>query len=275
MKTGSTIAGIVVLLTAGSALAAVAEFTPIWQLRFAAARAQAENADLEQEDLDELEAEAMDFGPFDPHLVTWAGVDGASASGIASQQSEVLPNAIVAYGAIYLEADAREDSTFSQSSGTSWMEVSFTIDLSAEVELFLHLMIDQGAGVAVQLWEDTPDGSVLIRGEQLTAPGDSLVVTHSETLEPGEYRLRGDVQGVTSDGGADDETGFAFGFYDLELSILHPGCVADLDGDGDTDQADLGVLLGSFGVDAGGDLDGDGDTDQADLGVLLGDFDCE
>ncbi len=51
-------------------------------------------------------------------------------------------------------------------------------------------------------------------------------------------------------------------------------CVGDVDGDGDTDQADLGQLLASYGVDGGGDLDGDGDTDQADLGVLLADYDC-
>jgi hypothetical protein len=50
--------------------------------------------------------------------------------------------------------------------------------------------------------------------------------------------------------------------------------VGDLDGDGVTDQADLGVLLASYGQDAGGDLDADGDTDQADLGILLGDFGC-
>jgi len=51
-------------------------------------------------------------------------------------------------------------------------------------------------------------------------------------------------------------------------------CVGDLDGDGDTDQADLGILLASYGNDAGGDLDGDGDTDQADLGILLADWGC-
>jgi hypothetical protein len=56
--------------------------------------------------------------------------------------------------------------------------------------------------------------------------------------------------------------------------IPGPACAADLDGDGDTDQADLGVLLASYGVDDGGDLDGDGDTDQADLGVLLADYGC-
>ena len=51
-------------------------------------------------------------------------------------------------------------------------------------------------------------------------------------------------------------------------------CVGDINGDGVTDQADLGVLLMSYGVDEGGDLDGDGDTDQSDLGILLADWGC-
>ena len=55
-------------------------------------------------------------------------------------------------------------------------------------------------------------------------------------------------------------------------------CAGDLDGDGDTDLADLGILLADFGCVApgpcAGDLDGDGDTDLADLGILLADFGC-
>jgi hypothetical protein len=51
-------------------------------------------------------------------------------------------------------------------------------------------------------------------------------------------------------------------------------CVGDLDGDGDTDQQDLGILLASYGVDDGGDLDGDGNTDQQDLAILLSDWAC-
>ncbi len=49
-------------------------------------------------------------------------------------------------------------------------------------------------------------------------------------------------------------------------------CSADLDGDGDVDQADLGTLLAAYGDDHGGDTDGDGDTDQADLGQLLSQY---
>ncbi len=52
------------------------------------------------------------------------------------------------------------------------------------------------------------------------------------------------------------------------LSFLYPA-PGDLDGDGDVDQSDLGLLLLSYEIDDGGDLDGDGDTDQADLGILL------
>lgn len=54
-----------------------------------------------------------------------------------------------------------------------------------------------------------------------------------------------------------------------------PSCDGDLDGDGDTDSADLNILLGDFGCAdelCEGDLDGDGDTDSGDLNVLLGAF---
>ncbi|HEB60661.1 MAG TPA: DUF3466 family protein [Phycisphaeraceae bacterium] len=54
--------------------------------------------------------------------------------------------------------------------------------------------------------------------------------------------------------------------------LLTPIVTGDLDHDGDVDQADLGILLSSYGNDAGGDLDGDGDTDQADLGILLANY---
>ncbi len=51
-------------------------------------------------------------------------------------------------------------------------------------------------------------------------------------------------------------------------------CDGDLDGDGDTDQSELGILLAAWQIDDGGDLDGDGDTDQSDLGILLADWGC-
>ncbi|MFO0873233.1 MAG: hypothetical protein U0575_04595 [Phycisphaerales bacterium] len=49
-----------------------------------------------------------------------------------------------------------------------------------------------------------------------------------------------------------------------------PPCPADLDGNGAVDGADLGLLLGQWGVGGSGDLDGNGIVDGADLGLLLG-----
>lgn len=53
-------------------------------------------------------------------------------------------------------------------------------------------------------------------------------------------------------------------------------CGGDLDGDGDTDLGDLGILLADFGCagQCSGDLDGDGDTDLGDLGIVLANFGC-
>jgi uncharacterized protein (DUF2141 family) len=52
--------------------------------------------------------------------------------------------------------------------------------------------------------------------------------------------------------------------YDCTVAV--PG---DLNGDGRVDGADLGVLLGSWGLAGASDLNGDGTTDGADLGQLL------
>jgi len=47
-------------------------------------------------------------------------------------------------------------------------------------------------------------------------------------------------------------------------------CPTDFNGDGATDGADLGVLLGNWGGGGATDFNADGVTDGADLGVLLG-----
>ena len=48
-------------------------------------------------------------------------------------------------------------------------------------------------------------------------------------------------------------------------------CIADLDGDGGTDGADLGLLLASWGPPSApaNDINGDGSVDGSDLGILL------
>ncbi|MBW7904396.1 MAG: hypothetical protein LC135_12315 [Phycisphaerae bacterium] len=68
----------------------------------------------------------------------------------------------------------------------------------------------------------------------------------------------------------------------VQVGTLVPeqgACPGDIDGDGDVDQADLGILLANYGQSVppgtSGDLDGDGDVDQSDLGVLLASFGCD
>ena len=74
---------------------------------------------------------------------------------------------------------------------------------------------------------------------------------------------------------ADGETGETFAEVDvsIECAATCGSCPTDTDGDGDTDAADLAVLLGSWGpVDAGDCLDADSDglIGASDLAVLLG-----
>lgn len=60
---------------------------------------------------------------------------------------------------------------------------------------------------------------------------------------------------------------------DVNRDLVPDSCqhVGDLNGDGAVDGADLGLLLGSFGLTGGlADLNADGLVDGADLGLLLG-----
>jgi hypothetical protein len=51
-------------------------------------------------------------------------------------------------------------------------------------------------------------------------------------------------------------------------------CVGDLNGDGEVNGADLGLILGAWGpctaTPCTGDLNGDGNVNGADLGLILG-----
>jgi hypothetical protein len=82
---------------------------------------------------------------------------------------------------------------------------------------------------------------------------------------------------ATMTGGEIELTG---GFWVVTVVSEPEPCPGDLDGDGDTDHSDLGILLANWGCvgsepeDCPGDLDGDFDTDHSDLGILLADWGC-
>jgi len=101
-----------------------------------------------------------------------------------------------------------------------------------------------------------------------------------DTTEPTPLDLDGHARFVgdpaTEDTGLGDPPIVDMGAYEYQGT----SCTGDLDGDGDTDHSDLGVLLADWGCvgsgpeDCPGDLDGDFDTDHSDLGILLADWGC-
>ena len=101
--------------------------------------------------------------------------------------------------------------------------------------------------------------------------GGSIIVTHDggATWEAADVPVSGRIESIGVSG-----NDFILGASGTRLLVMSelsdlPG---DLDGDGDVDQADLGILLACYGDSDCGDLDGDGDTDQADLGILLANY---
>jgi hypothetical protein len=57
---------------------------------------------------------------------------------------------------------------------------------------------------------------------------------------------------------------------DTAALTLVPANPADLNGDGFVNGADLGIMLGGWGLPGPTDLNHDGTTDGPDLGMLLG-----
>ncbi len=106
------------------------------------------------------------------------------------------------------------------------------------------------------------------------APGSPCIDAADNTLVP--FGITTDLDGLsrfvddpdTNDTGNGAAPIVDMGAYEVQNASV-PG---DLDGDGDVDQSDLGVLLSCYGVSDCGDTDGDGDTDQSDLGVLLANY---
>jgi len=126
------------------------------------------------------------------------------------------------------------------------------------LSLGLGIGSPRGDEYAIDWWMIAGGGAMFMTDptEEYELSGTIGQCDAGETLNAGEYELTG-------------------GFWAIAASEPEP-CAGDLDGDNDTDQADLGILLADWGctADCSGDLDGDDDTDQADLGILLADWGC-
>jgi len=106
-------------------------------------------------------------------------------------------------------------------------------------------------------------GTILDFEVQDPSQGDPFAATYEG------LGLRGDALDITL---LDDYFSTSRYMMISEVELFSGSIPGDLDGDGDVDQGDLGILLADWGCAGGGcvgDCDGDGDTDQADLGVLL------
>ncbi|MFG0252458.1 MAG: right-handed parallel beta-helix repeat-containing protein, partial [Phycisphaerales bacterium JB038] len=139
-------------------------------------------------------------------------------------------------------------------------------------------------------WEDNDyrlnQGSPCIdAGDNTVVPADTFDLDNDgNTTEPTPLDLAGDPRFLddpdTIDTGNPGAPGPLVDMGACEFQV-DPICPGDVDGDGDTDQSDLGLLLVSyerlpgdpfFNPDA--DLNGDGEVGQPDLGILLADYNC-
>jgi len=88
---------------------------------------------------------------------------------------------------------------------------------------------------------------------------------------PDDYAVLGDtVTGAgfkSGNSGGNQPRGYGGGRV-FELTT-DPGCLGDIDGDGDVGSADLGILLTTWGLAGSADLDGSDVIDSSDLGILL------
>ncbi|MCA9285879.1 MAG: hypothetical protein KDA22_11720 [Phycisphaerales bacterium] len=86
--------------------------------------------------------------------------------------------------------------------------------------------------------------------------------------EPTTFEIAGTVEWTIGLLGAPQSTPFALS---VDVGGTTPTCPADLDGNGEVNGADLGLMLGAWGPCDGcpADLNADGAVDGADLGELL------
>jgi hypothetical protein len=109
-------------------------------------------------------------------------------------------------------------------------------------------------------WSVDAGGSFFTTGDAYELSGTIAQPDVGATMTGGDYELESGVWSPVNDGSA---------------------CAGDIDGDGDTDHADLGALLAAWDSQPGdptwnenADLDGDGHVSHADLGILLADWGC-
>jgi len=140
--------------------------------------------------------------------------------------------------------------------------------LTAEMALVAGLVL---YGPAAQAW-----GGYLGSEQKNDDPGSGAIILSSADIDNTAIELSTDEYASEFYGGVTHVT------HDFLIRPSDPNgdCVGDIDGDGDTDQSDLCVLLHEYGWDCEppqechADLDDDGYVGLQDLQALLLDFGC-
>ena len=113
------------------------------------------------------------------------------------------------------------------------------------------------------------------------SPGECQVVQHEFTFDDDSWNNRDNITIVAwAQVPNNSWPAEVYQAAIMDWPFTQPECVGDLDGDGDTDQGDLGLLLADWGCDdpvngCAGDLNDDDKTNQEDLGILLADYGCD
>ncbi|MCB9838607.1 MAG: S8 family serine peptidase [Phycisphaeraceae bacterium] len=168
------------------------------------------------------------------------------------------------------------------------MTFDFNVTGSAEQLRLTMCFTDKEGGVSasfapvndLDLEVSSPSGTIykgnVFSGGVSTSGGSADAINNLEQIhinspETGVWTARVSATAVNS---AEDQ-GFALVITGEVNEQSAPVCAWDLNGDGVTDTADLGILIDAFGAHGMGlpaDLNGDMVVDTSDLGVLLGHF---
>ncbi|HUU95363.1 MAG TPA: S8 family serine peptidase [Phycisphaerae bacterium] len=207
--------------------------------------------------------------PTDPAGGTNIDLGDDSSLGISLEEGAQVSLYGVAYDSFFVGSNGYV--TFTAPDGTPSETLSQHFSLPRISGLFDDL--DPSAGGVVS-WKQLP-GRAAVTWENVPEYGASNSNTFQIEMHfDGQLRISW-LTLAAEDGiaGVSAGEGLPPDFYETDLSEAEPCPIpGDLDGDGDVDHADLGILLSDWGCDSGncpGDCDGDGDTDHADLGILL------
>jgi hypothetical protein len=215
------------------------------------------------------------IAPFHPEGATWRALayDPNGNGGAGSIWT-------IDFGSALYEVDLAGNLLNRFPNQDSWSVYGLALDPDTG-NLWAHHRTSCGTGCGAQpnIWEiDTTTGRWT--GVQFESDGG---VVHTGRVPP--LPVQGGLSGVPGGAGGSgnqwDVVAIQQATPDSMVAfeiIGGGGCVGDINGDGRTDLADLGILLADFGcVPPGpcdGDINGDGVTDLADLGILLADFGC-